>query len=159
MAAARARTLDVADLASRLDERFRLLKGVRRGADPRHQTLQDALRWSYDLLSPDEQRLFAQLSVFAGPFDLDAASAVCDVGVDEFETLDLMTSPAERSMVSVRHPKDNTRYELLETIRAYGRSRLDDDDSVELYRRHAGTSLVWPPASSRACRAPPKPAT
>ena len=69
LAAARARVIDVTEIAQRLDERFRLLKGVRRGADPRHQALQDTVRWSYDLLDRDEQELFNSLTVFAGPFD------------------------------------------------------------------------------------------
>ena len=76
LAAARTLAIDVNDIAARLNERFRLLKGVRRGTDPRHQTLQDAVRWSYDLLDDDEQVLFAEISVFSVRFDLDAAEAV-----------------------------------------------------------------------------------
>ncbi|MFN0090991.1 MAG: ATP-binding protein [Acidimicrobiales bacterium] len=134
LAAARARAIDVAEIARRLDERFRLLRGVRRGSDPRHRTLLDAISWSYDLLSDDEQRLFASLAVFAGQFDLDAAERVCD-GDD---VLDLLTRLAERSMVAVRRPGGGgTRYELLETLREYGRSRLDGDRSVKAFTSHA----------------------
>jgi predicted ATPase/DNA-binding winged helix-turn-helix (wHTH) protein len=134
LAAARARAIDVTEIARRLDERFRLLRGGRRGSDPRHRTLIDAISWSYDLLSKDEQRLFASLAVFAGQFDLDAAERVCD-GED---VLDLLTRLAERSMVVVRRPGGGgTRYELLETLREYGRSRLDRDGSVEAFTSHA----------------------
>ena len=70
LAASRASVIDVVQLARRLDERLRLLKGVRRGADPRHSTLFDAISWSYDLLDPDEQGLFANLALFAGAFDV-----------------------------------------------------------------------------------------
>ena len=135
LAAARVRSVDVAELACRLDERFRLLKAVRRGADPRHQTLLDAIRWSYDLLEPADQRLFARLSVFAGPFDLSAANDVCLDG-DELDTMDGLTRLTERSMVSVRR-SGIARYELLETLREYGRSRMDDSDSLELHASHA----------------------
>jgi predicted ATPase/DNA-binding winged helix-turn-helix (wHTH) protein len=134
LAAARTSAIDVTEIARRLDERFRLLKGVRRGADPRHRTLHDAISWSYDLLDADEQRLFASLAVFAGPFDLGAAESVCR-GDD---VLDLLTGLTQRSMLAVRRPATGgTRYELLETLREYGRNRLDDQQSVELFAAHA----------------------
>ena len=134
LAASRASAIDVAEVARRLDERFRLLKGVRRGADPRHQTLHDAISWSYDLLDDDEQRLFASLAVFAGQFDLGAAESVCS-GDD---ILDLLTRLTRQSMLAVRRQATGgTRYEMLETLREYGRSRLGDRDSVELFSAHA----------------------
>ena len=134
LAASRARALGVTEIALRLDERFRLLKAVRRGTDPRHRTLHDAISWSYDLLEEDEQRLFAALGVFAGPFDLGAAEAVCSGG----DVLDLLTRLTERSMLAVRRPAGGgTRYEMLETLREYGRQRLDDRRSVELFTAHA----------------------
>jgi predicted ATPase/DNA-binding winged helix-turn-helix (wHTH) protein len=134
LAASRASSVDVTEVARRLDERFRLLKGVRRGADPRHQTLHDAISWSYDLLDEEEQHLFASLAVFAGQFDLGAAESVCD-GDD---VLDLLTRLTRRSMLAVRRPaRGGIRYEMLETLREYGRSRLGDRERVELYRAHA----------------------
>ena len=137
LAAARARVIDVTEIAQRLDERFRLLKGVRRGADPRHQTLHDTVRWSYDLLDRDEQELFNSLTVFAGPFDLAAAEKICGTDGDGLDVLGLLTRLTERSMVTVRRPDAvGTHYELLETMRAYGRSRLDDDVALELSERH-----------------------
>ena len=135
LAASRARAIDVTEIASRLDERFRLLKGIRRGADPRHRTLQDAIGWSYELLDDDEKRLFASLAVFAGQFDLAAAESISD-GDDD--VLDVLTRLTERSMLVVRRSAaGGTRYEMLETLREYGRSRLDDDRSVTLYSTHA----------------------
>ncbi len=134
LAASRAHAIDVGEIARRLDERFRLLKGVRRGADPRHRTLDDAISWSYDLLDEDEQRVFASLAVFAGQFDLGAAESVCS-GED---VLDLLTRLTTRSMLAVRRPASGgTRYEMLETLREYGRSRLDDQQSVEIFTAHA----------------------
>ena len=135
LAASRARAIDVTEIASRLDERFRLLKGIRRGADPRHRTLQDAIGWSYELLDDDEKRVFASLAVFAGQFDLAAAESISD-GDDD--VLDVLTRLTERSMLVVRRSAaGGTRYEMLETLREYGRSRLDDDRSVTLYSTHA----------------------
>jgi predicted ATPase/DNA-binding winged helix-turn-helix (wHTH) protein len=134
LAAARTRVLGVAEIARRLDERFGLLKAMRRGSDPRHRAMLDTVSWSYDLLQPDEQELFTALSVFAGSFDLDSAEAIAPGG----DVLDSLTRLTERSMLSVR-PKDAgpTRYELLETLRDYGRTRLDDERALKLFTRHA----------------------
>ena len=135
LAASLASAIDVSEIARRLDERFRLLRGVRRGADPRHRTLHDAISWSYDLLSDNEQRLFASLAVFAGQFDLGAAESVCR-GED---VLDVLTRLTQRSMLAVRRPPSGgTRYEMLETLREYGRKRLDDRQSVDLFAAHSG---------------------
>ena len=136
LAAARARAIDVAEIARRLDERFGLLKAMRRGSDPRHRTMHDAISWSYDLLAADEQELFTALSVFAGPFDLALGRGDVQRRGD---ALDLLTRLTERSMLSVRRPAGGgTRYELLETLarRTAGR-RLDDDRAVELFTAHA----------------------
>lgn len=135
LAASRAKAIDVAEIASRLDERFRLLKGVRRGADPRHRTLHDAIAWSYELLEDDEKRVFASLAIFAGQFDLAAAESISD-GDDD--VLDVLTRLTERSMLAVRRSSTGgTRYEMLETLREFGRSRLEDERSVRLYSAHA----------------------
>jgi predicted ATPase/DNA-binding winged helix-turn-helix (wHTH) protein len=134
LAASRTAALDVSDIARRLDERLRLLQAVRRGSDPRHRRLLDTISWSYELLDEDERRIFAELAVFAGPFDLDAAEAVCD----ERDVLDLLTRLSQRSMLAVRRPASGgTRYEMLETLREFGRSRLDDMSNVALFGRHA----------------------
>ncbi len=134
LAAARARSLGVAEIAQRLDERFGLLKAMRRGSDPRHRTMRDAISWSYDMLEPAEQELFTALSVFAGSFGLGAAEAIGG----RRDTLDLLTRLTERSMLSVRpQAAGATRYELLETLRDYGRARLDDDRAGGLFTAHA----------------------
>jgi predicted ATPase/DNA-binding winged helix-turn-helix (wHTH) protein len=134
LAAARARAVDVTEIAARLDERFGLLKAMRRGSDPRHRTMHGAVSWSYDLLEPEEQELFTALSVFAGPFGLESAEAMCTSG----DALDLLTRLTERSMLSVRRPAGGaTRYELLETLREYGRARLDDARAATLFTAHA----------------------
>jgi predicted ATPase/DNA-binding winged helix-turn-helix (wHTH) protein len=150
LAAARTRATDVAEIARRLDERFGLLKAMRRGSDPRHRTMHDAVSWSYDLLAPDEQELFTGLSVFAGSFDLAAAEAMCTTG----DALDVLTRLTERSMVSVRRSGGGTRYELLETLRAYGRTRLGDTRAVELFAAHANYFAAEAVAVEHALRGP-----
>ena len=72
LAAATMRSMSPEQLAERLPERFRVLAGSRRATDPRHRTLRDLVQWSYELLTPTEQRLFDRLSVFAGSFNARA---------------------------------------------------------------------------------------
>ncbi|WP_205877962.1 BTAD domain-containing putative transcriptional regulator [Mycobacterium camsae] len=124
LAAARMRVMSAADVVRRLD-RLGFLRGVLRGALPRQQSLVATIDWSYRLLTEAEQVFFAQLSVFAGSFDLAAAHAMSGSG-DEDETLDLLAGLVDKSMVVVRNLTDHTRYAVLETLRAYGRERLQD---------------------------------
>src|SRR5439155_10460791 len=77
LAAARMKVLTVAQIAARLDDRFRLLTGGSRTALPRQQTLRATIDWSYGLLSDPERVLLRRLSVFAGGWSLEAAEAVC----------------------------------------------------------------------------------
>ena len=146
LAAARARAIGVAEVAQRLDQRFGVLKAMRRGSDPRHRTMHDAISWSYDMLEPDERDLFTSLSVLAGSFDLHSAEAMAP-GVD---TLDVLTRLTERSMLAVRpQAGGSTRYELLETLREYGRARLSDAQSAELFATHARHFAAEAEASRR----------
>ncbi len=125
LAAARSRTLTPEQLLERLGQRLDLLKGGR-DADPRQQTLRATIEWSHDLLTPDEQQLFARLSVFAGGSTLDAAEEICDADPDTLGSL------IEKSLV--RHSSD--RYRMLETIREYAAERLSaSDEARELRRR------------------------
>jgi predicted ATPase/DNA-binding winged helix-turn-helix (wHTH) protein len=110
LAAARARAIGVAQISYRLDQRFGVLKAIRRGSDPRHRTMHDAISWSYDMLEPDERSLFTALSVFAGSFDLHSAEALIPDG----DALDLVTRLTERSMLAVRPQAGGLRrYEVL----------------------------------------------
>jgi hypothetical protein len=138
LAAARAPTMSPAELVSRLDRRFRVLAGGRRGAVERHQTLRAAIDWSYELLTVAQQALLARLSVFAGGCTLDAAEAVCNGGpVDADDVLDLMAGLVARSLVVADHDGAVTRYRLLETIRQYGEERLGPEEADALRARHA----------------------
>ncbi|HLK60485.1 MAG TPA: BTAD domain-containing putative transcriptional regulator, partial [Chthonomonadaceae bacterium] len=144
LAAARVASLTVGDIHARLDQRFRLLTGGSRAALPRQQTLRSLIDWSYDLLNAAEQALLCRLSVFAGGWTLEAAEAVCAGGpVEEWETLDLLSSLIDKSLVVAETSNSNRRYRLLETVRQYARDRLWEDGSEPNWRnRHLAFFLA-----------------
>jgi non-specific serine/threonine protein kinase len=125
LAAARIDTVPVQTIATRLDDRFRLLTGGPRTALPRQQTLRATLDWSHGLLSPSEQVLLRCLAVFAGGWALEAAEAVCagEIVAKE-EILDLLSALVHKSMVQAEEVDGGPRYRLLETVRQYGQERL-----------------------------------
>jgi len=126
LAAARMRTMSVADIADRLHDRFRLLTGGGRTAVPRQQTLQTSIDWSYALLNQPERTALARLSVFAGGFDLGAADAVAGADeADAFRSVDLVSSLVDKSLVQAEVlATRRTRYRLLESVREYASARL-----------------------------------
>ena len=127
LAAARTSALSPKQILERLSERLDLLKGGR-DADPRQQTLRASIEWSYELLSPREQALFRQLSVFAGGFTLEVAEAVCDADLDTLQSL------VEKSLLRF----SVERYWMLETIRQFAAERLDQAGETDRVRsRHA----------------------
>jgi predicted ATPase/DNA-binding SARP family transcriptional activator len=140
LAAARVPAMTPVELAERLDRRFQVLAGGRRGAVERHQTLRAAIDWSYDLLSESEQRLLARLAVFAGGCTLDAAEAVCGGdGIDPDLAFECLARLVSGSLVVAEEHRSQTRYRLLETIRQYGEERLGDAGEADTLRaRHAG---------------------
>jgi non-specific serine/threonine protein kinase len=139
LAAARARSLTPEQMVSRLDTGEHFFAGDRRGDDARHRTLQATIDWSYDLLDPAERRLLHRISVFAGEFSLDAAEVICaGNGILPDEVLDLLAALVDKSLVVTDDHVDEVRYHLLETIRQYGRDRLDTSDEGPAVRtRHA----------------------
>jgi len=125
LAAARLRSMSLADLAGRLDQRFRLLTGGSRTALERQQTLQATVDWSYSLLAAAEQALLGRLSVFAADFDLAAAEAVGGSGaIDAVEVAGLLGSLVDKSLVVAEPAGTALRYRLLETIRLFAAGRL-----------------------------------
>jgi predicted ATPase/class 3 adenylate cyclase len=122
LAASRLLSMTVAELRDRLDDRFRLLVGSRRGLE-RHQTLRHAVAWSYDHLDDAEKSLLARCSVFAGGFDLAAACAVADCD-DDLATLDLLDALVRKSLLVVDRSAGRTRFSMLETIRQFAEEQL-----------------------------------
>jgi predicted ATPase/class 3 adenylate cyclase len=137
LAAARVKVLSPEQIASRLDDRFRLLTGGARTALPRQQTLRAMIDWSYSLLSDPEKTLFRRLAVFTGGWTLEAAEFVCGEGREGPDILDLMSRLVDKSLVSDEESNDEIRYHRLETIRQYSRERFFETDEVEAIRdRH-----------------------
>jgi predicted ATPase/class 3 adenylate cyclase len=127
LAAARLRSLSLAALHDRLDQRFRLLIGGSRTALDRQQTLLATVDWSYSLLNGAEQSLLRRLSVFAEGFDLDAAEHVCSFGdMEVLDVTDLLGSLVDKSLVVAEPAAQALRYRLLETIRQFAAERLTE---------------------------------
>jgi non-specific serine/threonine protein kinase len=119
-------------ILQRLDERFGLLVGVRRTAVARHRTMRAAIEWSEALLSDAERRLFRRLSVFAGDFDVDAAEVVAAApDLPVAEVLPLLRRLIERSLVLLLRNDEGERYHLLESLREFGRERLEAAGEAE----------------------------
>jgi len=128
LAAARLRSMSLAELAGRLSQRFQLLTGGSRAALERQQTLRAAIDWSYALLTGQERLLLGRLSVFAGGFDLAAAEAVCArEPISAVEVAGLVGSLVDKSLVVAEPIGPALRYRLLETIRLFAAERLADD--------------------------------
>jgi predicted ATPase len=147
LAAARTASMSPIDIASHLDERFRLLTGKRRGRVERHQTLRATVEWSYQLLEDrDERVVFDRLGVFAGSFDGPAAVAVAGGdGLDSWQVTDALSSLVAKSMLGAETgPDGTTRYALNETLRQFARERLDESGDIDRWRRaHAGHYASW----------------
>lgn len=136
LAAARARSLALADIAARLDDRFRLLRGGGRDRPGRHQTLLAAIDWSYQLLSDNERWLFDRLSIFPGTFDAEAAAEVCGHGpVDPMDVADLLHQLVDKSVLVADRSAPTTRFFQLETLRQFGAPHLDSAEADRLKDR------------------------
>jgi non-specific serine/threonine protein kinase len=155
LAAARVTVLGPVEIAERLDDRFRLLARDDPALPSRQRTLRALVDWSYELLMPAEQQLLAQLAVFAGGFEVDAAEAVCRA---DGEIIDLLGRLVDKALVARGERDGRARLRLHETIREYAAERLDDTESVSA--RHldwcramiteaddaltGSTSIAWP---------------
>jgi len=146
LAAGRARMMAPAEILTRLQDSFGVLAGGSRSADARHETLKAAMDWSYRLLNEEEQRLFRRLAVFAGGFSLEAAEAVCAYdGLDRDATMHLLGRLVEQSLVNVNMAGQGparTRYGLLETLREYGRAKLEESLEADVIRRRHAAHFV-----------------
>jgi predicted ATPase/class 3 adenylate cyclase len=132
LAAARVSVLTPSQILERISQRLDLFRAGR-DADPRQQTLRATIAWSYDLLSPDEQRLFARMAVFRGGCTLEAAEEVVDADLDALQSL------VDKSLL--RHSEE--RFWMLETIREYARELLKGSSEADaVRRRHADQYLA-----------------
>lgn len=130
LAASRVMVLSPTEIANRLDNCFKLLKRPDKTVDPRQQTLEAAIDWSYKLLSDKERVFLRRMAVFAGGCTIEAAEAICaDPGMDEFEVLELLSGLVGQSLV-IRE-EETSRFRLLETIRQYSHDRLGEHGELE----------------------------
>ena len=142
LAAARAATMPLQELAAGLDDRFRILSATRRDAQPHQRTLEASIRWSHDLLTDDERVTFRRLAVFSGPFDPTDAVEV-DGGHAHVVTAAL-DRLVEGSLLAA---SSDGRLLFLETVRAFAEDRLDESGETSSVRdRH----LVWVLARAEA---------
>ncbi len=124
LAASRISSMTASDVRDRLDQRFRLLVGTRRGLE-RHQTLRQAVQWSYDLLDDAEKALLARCSVFSGGFDVQSACAVAGFGGDDdYVILDHLDALVRKSLLVTDRSTGRARFSMLETIRQFAEEQL-----------------------------------
>ena len=133
LAAARITVMNPDELLAGLDHRVQLLSGGRRRS--RQRTLEATLDWSYDLLDPEEQRVFRALGVFVDGFDLDAVAAITTL--DRRRATGHVETLQAKSLVVRADKRKATRFRLLETVKAYAEDRLVDTNEAETVRdRH-----------------------
>ena len=145
LAAARIKVLSLSSIRTRLASRMQLLTGGARDLPQRQQTLRAAIDWSYDLLSPAEQKLFRRLSVFVRGCTLEGAEAVCDTKADlDLDLLDGMASMVDKSLMQqLEQPNGESRFVMLETIREYASEKLEaSGEELSTKRAHAAYCLI-----------------
>jgi non-specific serine/threonine protein kinase len=135
LAAARLRAMSPAQILDRLSDRFTLLTRGSRRAPTRQQTLAWSVEWSYDLCTPYEQQLWVRLSVFSGSFELQAAEDICGLDMTAEDFVDLVSSLVDKSILLRTETRGVVRLRLLDTIRDYGRERLDQTGDYPQFRR------------------------
>jgi predicted ATPase len=124
LAASRMASMTASEMRDRLDHRFRLLVGARRGLE-RHHTLRHAVAWSYDLLADTEKAVLDRCSVFAGGFDLQSTCAVAGSDdLDEYAILEVLDALVRKSLLLAVRSGGRTRYSMLETIRQFAEEQL-----------------------------------
>ncbi|KAF0960907.1 protein kinase domain-containing protein [Rhodococcus sp. T7] len=137
LAAARLRSMSPEQILERLTNRYELLTRGSRSAPSRQQTLRWSIDWSYDLCLPAEQQLWSRLSVFAGSFELDAAEEVSMYDTEPADLIDLVASLVDKSILIREGSGAVVRFRMLETLREYGREKLEQDGTLpDLRRRH-----------------------
>jgi predicted ATPase len=139
LAAARMASMTASEMRDRLDHRFRLLVGSRRGVE-RHHTLRHAVAWSYDLLDGTEKTVLDRCSVFAGGFDLQSACAVVGSDdLDEYAILEVLDALVRKSLLIADRSSGRTRFSMLETIRQFAEEQLAAHaEATEVRTAHAG---------------------
>ncbi|CAI7976487.1 MULTISPECIES: LuxR C-terminal-related transcriptional regulator [unclassified Parafrankia] len=135
LAAVKIRALLPADVLRLLTENTRILRRDGRRVPERQRTLRACIDWSFELCTGPEQRLWTQLSVFSGGFELDAAEGVCGASGLAEPVLDLILSLVDKSILTLEAGPENARFRLLEMLRQYGQERLESSGEEAALRR------------------------
>ena len=135
LAAARLRAMSAEQILARLDDRYALLAQGNRAAPARQQSLAWCVDWSYDLCTPAEQRLWAELSVFAGSFELEAAEDICGGDLAPGAMVDMLAALVDKSILIRIESDGQVRFGLLDTLRDYGRHKLEQTGEYRTLRR------------------------
>jgi predicted ATPase/class 3 adenylate cyclase len=161
LAAARLKVLTAAQIADRLDDRFRLLGAGPRTVAVRQRTLRATMDWSYDLLAGAEQILLQRISVFAGGFTLEGAEAVAGDGlaINPADVLDLLARLVDKSLVGTDGHRREARYSLLETVKQYAAEKLIAAGADDEFRRrhrdyYAGLAAAYLDTDPQAAEDP-----
>jgi predicted ATPase len=159
LAASRMASMTASEMRDRLDHRFRLLVGSRRGLE-RHHTLRHAVTWSYDLLADTEKTVLERCSVFAGGFDLQSACAIAGSDDrDEYAILEVLDALVRKSLLLAVRSGGRTRYSMLETIRQFAEEQLVAGGAASeiraahsryFARREADIMALWDSPRQRA---------
>ena len=145
LAAARSKLLSPQKMLPLLDKRLSLVTGGARNLPKRQQTLRNTIEWSFDLLDPDEQRLFRWLSVFAGSFSLEAAAAICGEPENPLLVQDTLPALLHKSLLrQIESAEDEARFGMLETIHEYASELLlKSGEEEKLHQAHVQYYLEW----------------
>ena len=135
LAAARLQVMSVHQILDRLTDRYRLLTGGSRAAPDRQKTLRWSIDWSYELCTPQEQRLWARLTVFACSFELDAAEAICGDDDRGGDLLDVVSALVDKSILIREEAGDVVRYRMLDILKEYAQEKLQPTDEYPNLRR------------------------
>jgi predicted ATPase len=142
IAAARARTMSPAEIAGRLRQGTDVLDRPRFRGAARHRSVAETIRWSYDLLGPDERDLLEQLAVFAGPFDADAARRMAGIDRDDQRFEALVDELVHASLLVADTSGPSTHYRLLESVRRFALHRLEAEGGRDaVFDRFADQAL------------------
>lgn len=163
LAASRMKLLSPPALLKRLERRLPLLSHGPRDVDERHQTMRHALAWSYDLLSPLEQRLFRRLAVFAGGGTVEAVEALCATPghsgrsePSDVEALDGLAALVDHSLIQRRDEGESVRVSMLHVVREYAQERLEAEGHAEACRQaHAEWYLAYAEQARQGIRDDP----
>lgn len=143
LAAARVRHFSLDEIAQLLSSRLELLTGGPRNAPDRQQTIRGTIRWSYELLRPEEQRLFRALSVFPGSFTLESAVQLAGgLGVGRLETIELLSALVDQNLLARLDEPGARRYAMLDSMRDFGQAQLIADGEDADVRSHFVDAVI-----------------